>query len=152
MGIDSGGECMSMTPKIMVDNIVFDHIVFYDGQCRLCHWSVDFIVRRDQGKNFVYCSLHSPRAKELLGKHYDFIAMDSLVLLSQGKLYTRSSAVLTICQQLPGWSRLATWASLLPQGLSDGIYRLVSQYRHLLFPRSPTCRLARKGEEDYFIC
>jgi predicted DCC family thiol-disulfide oxidoreductase YuxK len=64
---------------------------------------------------------------------------DSLVLLtSEGRLRTRSEAVVEILRQLGGrWRLVAALVALVPRSLADALYDAVARVRHRLFARPP---------------
>ena len=68
-------------------------LVLFDGQCNLCNASVQFILRRDKRELFMFSSLQSDAAKEILlhldGKN---IVPDSVVVQKAGRLLFESDA------------------------------------------------------------
>src|SRR5262249_37678946 len=80
-------------------------LVLFDGECNLCNRSVQFILQHDPGKRFHFVSLQSPVARRLLlqAGHRQEDLPDSVVLVEQGRIYTRSTAALRIARQLGGF-------------------------------------------------
>eukprot|EP01132_Coremiostelium_polycephalum_P013669 gene13669-16637_t len=83
-------------------------IIFFDGVCNLCNSAVQFVIQRDAKDYFRFAALQSEQAQEYLDRFaVDFQAMDSILLLENGKLYRRSSAALRITKHLGGlWPAL----------------------------------------------
>jgi predicted DCC family thiol-disulfide oxidoreductase YuxK len=107
-------------------------IVFFDGVCNLCNRSVQFVIRHDKKKQFLFATLQSDLGqkarKELPGK-----APDSFILFHNGKYYTRSAAALNVCKLLGGiWSLLYV-GIIVPRFIRDSIYDLVSRNRYKWF-------------------
>ena len=72
-------------------------IVLFDGVCNLCNGSVQFIIKRDKMAKFRFVSLQPETGQNYLAKYnYDSNDLESIVLLEDKKLFTKSDAVLRI--------------------------------------------------------
>ncbi len=117
-----------------------NHIVLFDGVCNLCNSSVRFIYQRDKQQQFSYQSLQSDEAKELLKPHgYDPSSLQSILLLSEGQLFEKSSAVIKIGQLLGKPYSFGQVFSLIPQSLRDAIYDFVARNRYRWFGKKDYC-------------
>ena len=127
-------------------------VIFFDGVCNLCNWSVDFVIMRDSKKVFRYASLQSTYAQQALeGKGVDFDSMRSLVLLKDDQVFTKSDAVLEVTRDLrTPWPLLYAFR-FIPGFIRDGIYCLISKNRYRWFGRQSTCRVATPDEKALFI-
>lgn len=67
----------------------------------------------------------------------------TMVLLreSDGKILTRSDALIELARTLGGWWKLATLAGLIPRPLRDAVYGWIADHRHWLMAKSATCEL-----------
>ena len=127
------------------------NIIFFDGQCNLCNGVIGFIIKKDRGKLFVYCSLQSEKAQKLLQNHYDFSSIDSLVLWQEGRLLTQSTAALLICTQLSTPIKWPAYVLLaIPLIVRDFCYSLISRYRYWLFGRRDVCHPPHPNERKLF--
>lgn len=90
-------------------------IILFDGVCNLCNGFVQFVIKRDSRFNFMFCSLQSETAKEILSAHNKFVKnLNTVVLIEDGRLFTRSTAILRIIKKLDGgWKYLNVFA-LMP--------------------------------------
>jgi predicted DCC family thiol-disulfide oxidoreductase YuxK len=115
-------------------------IVLFDGLCNLCSASVRFIVARDPAARFRFASLQSPAAQALLAPFgAPATALESVVLLDEGRLYTRSDAALRIARALrPPWP-LCTALLAVPRPLRDALYEFVARHRFRWFGRRSAC-------------
>lgn len=115
-------------------------IVLYDGFCPLCNFAVRMILRWDRNSRFCFASLLSDYGRRLASQHrVAGSAPDSVVLLENGRGYTRSEAVLRICRDLAlPWSLLypARW---LPSAIVDRIYSTIAARRYGWFGRHDAC-------------
>src|SRR5690242_3670770 len=68
-------------------------IVLFDGVCNLCNAAVNFAIDRDPRGRIKFASLQSPLGQQLLAEHgLSTTDLDSMVLITGGHAYTRSSA------------------------------------------------------------
>lgn len=111
-------------------------ILFYDGNCALCHGAVKFVLKRDRaaaafrfaplrGETFAAC-VPEPARKTL---------PDSIVVRTrEGALLVRSDAFVHILARLGGgWKLLAGILSLIPRPLRDVAYNLIARIRYRIF-------------------
>ncbi len=114
-------------------------VVFFDGLCGLCHWSVRFVLRHDKAGQFVYAPLAGTTAKEalqeLLAAHPD---LDSIVLLEDAgsdhpRISTHAQAALRICWLLGGWWKVPGVLGFLPGWLFNWAYRCVAANRYRIW-------------------
>lgn len=147
--------------------------LLFDGVCNLCNWAVDFVIRRDPAAKVRFASLQSDAACELLTPYSDQLASlplgptgqplhqpaleladgagGTLLLIENGQLYSRSTAVLKVAAHLR-----APWPALtpllgLPQAWRDRLYDFVSQRRYDWFGKRATCRLPTPDEAARFV-
>lgn len=128
-----------------------DYLIVFDGVCNLCNATVNFIIRRDNKKRFIFSPLQSPYAQAVLEKYQmTHIANDSFVLIKRERVYLRSSAALEIAKEFNGAWRLLLLFRVVPSGLRDAIYNLIARNRYKLFGKRETCMLPSKDVLDRF--
>ena len=72
-------------------------LVLYDGTCGLCDRSVQMILRHDRAGRFRFAAQQSDFAQGVMERHgLAADALSTVVLIHDGKAYTRSDAVLRI--------------------------------------------------------
>ena len=109
-------------------------ILFYDGNCGLCHGAVRFALARDRHARFRFAPLGGVTFQRLLPDPPPL--PDSLVLLQDGGLFTRSEAILRILEGLGGgWGLLGVLGRACPARLRDGLYDLIARNRGRWFRR-----------------
>lgn len=109
-------------------------IVLFDGICNLCDKSVQFILKRDKKKIFLFASLQSPEGISLLKKHKlpsDYT--DSIILIDQNQAYTKSEAALEIASCLTFPWNLFRFGKHLPRWFTNFWYDLIARYRYTFF-------------------
>ena len=127
-------------------------IILFDGVCNFCNYWVNFIIDHDKQNIFKFAALQSEKGKELLDKFElpkdDF---DSFILISQNKVYKKTSAAFEIAKQLNGWPKILIPFGILPHSLTDLIYDLVAKNRYKFFGKKDACRIPTKEEKSKFL-
>ena len=83
------------------------NIVLFDGICNLCNASVRFISKHDKYNTIQFASLQSETAKELLLKmNIDSQKIDSIIFVSNEKVFFKSDAAIEIAKRMDGFPRL----------------------------------------------
>jgi predicted DCC family thiol-disulfide oxidoreductase YuxK len=116
-------------------------ILFFDGTCGFCTRSVQWVLRHDRRTTLRFAPLQGQTyaALDLPGKPTD---MSSLVLLRDGRLFTRSSATVRMLRLLGGiWPLIGALLWLIPKPLRDWGYRLVARNRYKIAGRADACML-----------
>jgi predicted DCC family thiol-disulfide oxidoreductase YuxK len=130
-------------------------IVFYDGNCGLCHRAVTFLLGADRaGRAFVFAPLFGDTFSREIPEHVRATIPDSLVLKTHdGQVYVRSEAVLRAMMRLgPLYRWTAIVARIVPRFLRDMIYDGVAKIRHALFARpSDACPLVPPRLRSRFL-
>ena len=105
--------------------------VLFDGECGFCAQVVRFIQRRDRHARFHFTALQSATGQTLLAQHHlPPHRLDSVVLIEDGVVFTRSTAALRICRRLSGaWPLLAFFLAL-PRSWRDRVYDATARRRH----------------------
>ena len=117
-------------------------VVLFDGTCAFCERAVSFIATRDDAAYFKFGASQNTAGQALLeafGETRE--STRSIILIEDGRLYRKSTAVLRIARRLPApWS----WAAVLlavPRPLRDAAYGAVAAVRHRIAGRSNACEI-----------
>jgi predicted DCC family thiol-disulfide oxidoreductase YuxK len=117
-------------------------IVLFDGTCAFCERSVTFIATRDPGGYFRFGASQTPAAQALLAQFGETReSTRSIILIEDGVLYRKSTAVLRIARRLPRPWSFAAVCLAVPRPLRDGAYGVVAAIRHRLAGRSNACEI-----------
>jgi predicted DCC family thiol-disulfide oxidoreductase YuxK len=128
------------------------YIVFFDGVCNLCNRAVQFMLKRDRKKRFLFGSLQGKTGQEYLHKyHLPADQFHSFMLIEGNVVYTRSTAVLRMLKHLGrGWQLLYVFI-YIPQPIRDGVYTLIATNRYKLFGKKDNCRIPTAEEKERFL-
>jgi predicted DCC family thiol-disulfide oxidoreductase YuxK len=117
-----------------------DCVVLFDGVCNLCNGAVRFLLAHDPRGELRFAALQSDTGRAILtwaGLPTDH--HETMLFLEEGKLYTKSTAVLRLARHLAWPWRWLAGALLVPQPLRDWCYDRVAGNRYLLFGRREEC-------------
>ena len=112
-------------------------LLFYDGDCGLCHRSVRFVAAADRAGRFRFAPLGGETFRALVPADARAPLPDSIVVRrADGALLARSEATLHVLRRLGGrWRALAAALALVPRGLRDAGYDFVARRRARWFAR-----------------
>ena len=126
-------------------------ILFFDGVCGLCNWSVDFVLKRDLRAEIQFSPLQGDTAKALLSPA-DVSDLNTMVLWVGGRTYRKSAAAVRVLWQLgPFWRAVGIALWLVPLPLRNLVYSIVARNRYSLFGKKETCRLPTPEERARFL-
>lgn len=117
--------------------------------CNLCSSSVQFIIRNDKAGLFRFASLQSPTGVSLLQGRVQ--SPDSVVLIENGTIYTRSTAALRIARRLDGAWPLLYGLIVVPAPIRNEVYRVVARNRYRWFGRKESCWVPAPGLKHLFV-
>lgn len=146
------------------------HLVLYDGTCGLCHRAVQFILRHDVNKMFMFAPLQGETAHELLytqrpqikalgvttSPNHSLKNMDTLVLIENysdkehRNFLTYGDGVFRIYWLLGRWWMVPGILSFLPGFLYNWCYRWVARHRVDWFPKE-TCLIPLTKDPERFL-
>ncbi|GAA5096291.1 thiol-disulfide oxidoreductase DCC family protein [Chryseobacterium ginsengisoli] len=135
----------------MEENWQEKHIVFFDGDCGVCNFWVQWILERDKKDQFMFASLQSEFGQKFLSERDLETNVFNTMYLWKPKHYylVKSSAVLQIANLLGGIYKLSGIGKLFPKFLRDKIYDVISRNRMKL--ANQKCYLPTPKERKKFI-
>jgi predicted DCC family thiol-disulfide oxidoreductase YuxK len=130
-------------------------IVFFDGICGLCNRAVDFVLREDRARRFLYSPLQGETFGRMARSHQETLKADSIFVLRRGlgkeTLLQRSDAFLYILENLPRYRWLARIGKKFPVPIRDAVYRLIATTRYRIWGKRDACRLPSPEEKTRFL-
>ena len=113
-----------------------EHLIFFDGDCALCHRLVTYLMTIDPQKKLAFAPLEGETAQEILiGPNAHYVRENTLILVENFRsdkrdFWIRSQAIFRIYWLLN--SRWIGWLCYLPGWFCDAAYRSVAKHRHRL--------------------
>jgi len=127
-------------------------VVLFDGVCNLCNSFVQFVIKYDKNERFKFASLQSDFAeKELANFFMDSQKMSTVILLENGKLYSRSTAALRILNSLNGLWPLLYVFIIVPAFIRDVVYNLIAKNRYKWFGKKDSCMVLSPELQRRFL-
>ena len=127
-------------------------ILLFDGHCNLCNWAVQFVLQRNPKKTVQFSALTSKTAQEFLQKQaIDYSSIDSILLVTETAIYTKSTAALELCKHLNTIWKIALLGYLLPKVLRDFLYDKIAKNRYQWFGKQDKCLLPSPELQSRFI-
>jgi len=131
------------------------NIIFFDGVCGLCSRMVDFVLREDQKRFFLYSPLQGETFRSIKRDHPETLNADSIFVLSRGPakevLLQKSDALIYIVDNLPRYRWLAVIGRILPELIRDAAYRAIAATRYRIWGKRDSCRLPTPEERARFL-
>jgi predicted DCC family thiol-disulfide oxidoreductase YuxK len=127
------------------------HVVFFDGECGVCNFWVQWILERDKNDQFMFASLQSDFGQSFLSERgLETKVFNTMYLWKPNQYYLiKSRAVLQIANLLGGIYKLAGIGKILPSSLSDKVYDVISKNRMKL--ANQKCYLPTPHQRRKFI-
>ena len=129
-----------------------DPIILFDGVCKFCNASVNFILDRDRAGRVRFAALQSVTGQHLL-RHFGLPTdqFSSLVLVEGGRCWRRSTAASRIARHLDGaWPLLAVLLAV-PVILRDAAYDVLARNRYRWFGQLDSCRVPTPETRRRFL-
>ena len=141
-------------------------IVYYDGDCALCNWSVARCLARGVPPGVRFAPQDGESFERLTGARPDLADLDSMVLQilpathagatpassPPGEIKVRGEAVLWLAARLDGPERwLALLARIVPRAVLDWGYRILARNRQQVGRRLAECPVPTPEQRRYFL-
>ncbi|WP_353132097.1 thiol-disulfide oxidoreductase DCC family protein [Pseudopedobacter sp.] len=127
-------------------------VILFDGVCNLCNSFVQFVIKHDRKERFRFASLQSDFAeKELANSFIDNQKMSTVILLENGKFYSKSTAALRILKKLNGLWPLLYVFIIVPVFIRDTVYNLIARNRYKWFGKKDSCMIPSPELQRRFL-
>lgn len=127
-------------------------IVLFDGVCNLCNGAVQFIIRRDPGKKFLFAPLQSALGKKyLIQSGLDPFSLQSILVIDDHSVFQQSDAALKIAQHLDGFWSYLTILKWVPKIIRDAVYNFIARHRYTVFGQQASCMIPTPELKARFI-
>ncbi|MDX1937934.1 MAG: thiol-disulfide oxidoreductase DCC family protein [Flavihumibacter sp.] len=127
-------------------------IVLFDGVCNLCSSSVQFIIKHDSKKQFLFGSLQGEYGQAILSRHHlPKDVFNSFMLLEGDVLYTKSTGALRMLKHLGGGWKLLYAFIIVPPFIRNWVYNIIANNRYKWFGKKNECWLPTPALKERFL-
>ncbi len=127
-------------------------IVLFDGVCNLCNSSVQFIIKRDSKDQFRFAALQEEAGLALINKYsIDTLNVDSIILIEDGKVFVKSTAVLRIAKALKGTVSLLYFFMIVPNFIRNCVYEFIAKNRYKWYGKKDACMIPTPALKAKFL-
>jgi len=127
-------------------------VVLFDGVCNFCNSTVNCIIKRDKRDYFRFAPLQSTKGVELQTAHnLEPDALDTLVLVERGRVYTKSTAALRIARRLGGLYLVFYALIVVPRFIRDFLYDWFARHRYRWFGKKDECMVPTAKVRGKFL-
>lgn len=127
-------------------------VVLFDGYCNFCNDSVNFVIKRDPHAVFKFAPLDSAVGRQLISTYNNSGPLpDSVVLVENGKLYTRTSASLRIAKRLRFPWPILFGLIIIPRPVRNWLYDQFAKRRYQWFGKRETCVIPTPDVQNRFV-
>jgi predicted DCC family thiol-disulfide oxidoreductase YuxK len=119
---------------------MYRNLILFDGVCNFCNSAVQMVIEIDRQKIFKFAAIQSELGQQLYRQYgLDPIDIQTLMLVDEDRVWTKSDAVLEVLSRLDGGWQLLGAFRVMPQPLRDWAYSEFARQRFVLFGKRDTC-------------
>lgn len=117
-------------------------LIQFDGFCHLCSRTVQFILKADKKRKFIFQALQNST---------NTTSFDTVIVIDRNKTYQYFDAVLKIGKELGGIYKAVIIFRVLPRKWRFRMYVWIARNRFRWFGVRPSCYLPTPEEKERFI-
>lgn len=122
-----------------------ENIIYYDGDCGLCHSAVKFLLKIDSKNKFFFSPLSTLNENKK--------KVDSIILAIDNNFFYEGRAIIKILENIDNnWYYFGEILKFIPEELLNIIYRWISRNRKKIFSKkTKECPVIPNYHKDRFI-
>jgi predicted DCC family thiol-disulfide oxidoreductase YuxK len=117
-------------------------LIQFDGLCILCSRTIQFILKADRKKKFLFQTLQQSKPDH---------SFDTVIVLDQQNSFRYFDAILKIGKELGGIYKLIAVFRIVPRSWRYSFYLWIARNRFQWFGKRNSCFLPIEKEKDRFI-
>ena len=127
-------------------------VLLFDGVCNFCNDSVNLIIKLDKKAVFKFAALQSETGRRLLDSHgHHSKELNSVILICDGNLYTKSDVTLQVFKHLGGFWRFLRIFTIIPRPIRNAIYDFIARNRYNWFGKKDACMIPTPDVRARFL-
>jgi len=125
-------------------------IVFIDDECIFCNFWGNFIIKKDKSKSIYISSAKSDLFKKFSNRDPNLPdTKETIILIFNGKHYSKSSAVIKIATIMKSWHRIIIIGYLIPKYVRNKLYDFIAKRRKAIMKND--CEIVELKSRERFI-
>jgi predicted DCC family thiol-disulfide oxidoreductase YuxK len=129
-----------------------EHLILFDGVCKLCNAWSNFIIRHDHRRRFRLASVQSPEGQAVLAHFgYPTDRFDTMLVVRHQACFEKSDAFFAVMAELGFPWKLTLAFKPIPRRLRDWLYDRIALNRYRLFGRYAVCLLPAPDHAGRFL-
>ncbi|PTM05784.1 MAG: thiol-disulfide oxidoreductase [Bacteroidetes bacterium] len=128
-------------------------LILFDGVCNLCNSSINYVIKHDKGKVFMFAPLQSDVGKKII-KTYNLNTSktDSILLYSEDhELKIKSSAAIAIAFKLGFPRNLLSIFYIVPPFIRNWVYDYIAKNRYKWYGKKDACMIPTPELQERFL-
>ena len=127
-------------------------ILYFDGICNLCNGLVQFVIRHNPNGPIRFASLQSEKGRYRLQEmRLDSEKLSTVIFEKNGRVSTKSDAVLGLLWDLGGLWKLSVLGWIIPRFLRNILYDFVARRRYNWFGKRDSCMIPTPELKGRFL-
>ena len=128
------------------------NIILFDGVCNFCNATVNTIIKYDTFNHFKFAAQQSEAGQRILKEAgYKVESFNSVLLLKNNQVFTKTDAVIEVCKLLTGMPRIFIFIQYIPKPIRDFGYSIIAKYRYAVFGKRTACMVPTTAQKNKFI-
>ena len=123
-----------------MNTLSINNILFFDEECILCNKSIRFIHFLDIHKRIYFGPLQSEQGISIQNELQLTETLSTVVYFKEGKLYTKSSAIIHCLADIHWFLKPILFFLLIPTFIRNQIYDFIATNRKRIF-RDQSCEI-----------
>lgn len=136
----------------MGTNHQMTNVVLYDGVCRFCNASVNFILQHEKEASLKFLPLQSQTGAAILkeaGLPIDYTK--SILFVDEDLVFRSSAAAFKIAGHLKSPYNSIRFFRFLPTFITDFFYNLIADNRYKIWGKEEACMLPTPEFKERFL-
>lgn len=127
-------------------------LILFDGVCNLCNNSVQYVIKRDQKNTYLFAPLQSKVGQQIIEQfQIDTVKTDSILLYTNGKLYSKSTAALKVAATLGFPTNILSICIVIPAFIRNWVYDFIAKNRYKWYGKKEACMIPTPELKSKFI-
>lgn len=127
-------------------------LILFDGVCNLCNNSVQYVIKKDKKNTYLFAPLQGDIGQQIINTFdVDTAKTDSILLYTNGKLYSKSTAALKVAATLGFPTNMLSIFLIVPPFIRNWVYDFIAKNRYKWYGRKDACMIPTPELKSKFM-